>query len=69
MMSAHERWNISTVSTRSFTPLPSSPYRDHLMAAGITDRRMRMEEVVATMDAEYEKTWPKTRGPYRKRAA
>lgn len=39
------------------------------MAAGITDWPMRMEDVVSMMDAEYEATRPRTRGPYRKRAA
>ena len=39
------------------------------MAAGITDRRMRMEDIVTMIDEEYERTRPKTRGPYRKRAA
>ena len=37
------------------------------MAAGVTDWRMKVEDIVEMLDAEYEASRPKTRGPYRKR--
>ena len=37
------------------------------MPAGVADWRMKVEDIVAMMDDEYEAIRPKTRGPYRKR--
>ena len=56
---------LSNASLRRKGGPPTTP----AMAAGITDWRMRMEDVVTMIDEEYERTRPKTRGPYRKRAA
>ena len=39
------------------------------MAAGLADWRMKIEDIVTMLDAEYEATRPKTRGPYKKRTA
>ena len=39
------------------------------MAAGLSDWRKKIEDIVALLDADYEATRPKTRGPYKKRTA
>ncbi len=36
------------------------------MAAGIADWRMKFEDIVAMIDADYEARRPKTRGPYKR---
>ena len=36
------------------------------MAAGLADWRKKIEDIVALLDADYEATRPKTRGPYKK---
>ena len=37
------------------------------MAAGLAEWRMKLDDIVAMIDAEYEAARPKTRGPYKKR--
>ena len=39
------------------------------MAAGLSDWRKKIEDIVALLDADYEATRPKTCGPYKKRTA
>ena len=39
------------------------------MAASVADWRKKPEDIVALMDAEYEATRPKTRGPYKQKGS
>ena len=39
------------------------------MAAGITDWRMQLDDVIDMVDADYEARRPKTRGPYKARVS
>ena len=38
------------------------------MAAGLSEWRMKIEDIVAMINAEYKAARPKTRGPYKKAA-
>lgn len=49
--------------TKKANGTPTTP----AMAAGIADWRMKFEDIVAMVDADYEARRPKTRGPYKKR--
>ena len=37
--------------------------------AGAADQRRKVEDIVSMLDAEYEATRPRTRGPYKKKGS